>query len=167
MISVLFTAGEAAESLGITPRTFRRWNVEPTTTRAGKKLYSGAAILDNRIAAIRRQRRRPETTAAQLKSELSSLQAELDRARAAGQALANAAARGELVRVEDLQQTLASACSPAGARLDALAGQIKRHQNSLTFAEVHSIRVAVAAARNQAADTVIDWSKAPCPDREA
>ena len=146
------TAGEAAESVGITPRAFRAWEVEPVATIGTRKYYDGRAILENRLAALKRKHRRPETTTAELKARVDELETSLTNARAEGQGLRNAELRGELVRLDALTQAIANAGTAANAALEALPGKIKRGAPEITGQELTEIRVIIARIQNQAAD---------------
>ena len=145
------TAGEAAESLGITPRAFRAWEVESVATVGRNKYYTGAAILENRLDARKRKRRRPETTADELKARVDELETSLMNARAEGQGLRNAELRGELVHLDTLTQAIANAGTAANAALEALPGKVKRAAPEITGQELTEIRVIVARIQNQAA----------------
>ena len=158
----LFTAAEAAESLGITPRAFRAWDVDPVAEHAGKRYYSAEAIIGNGIEAMQRRRRRPETTAAELKAAVDALETELTRQRTEAQRLRNAEARGELVSVQRLTDALATACTRAAAALEPLPGKIKRACPQVSASELHSVQVTIARRRNGAAGLTLQdlqhWS---------
>ena len=146
------SAGECAESLGITPRAFRAWSVEPVAIIGRNKYYTGAAILENRMAASRRKTRRPETTAAELKSKVSELETELTNARAEGQRLRNSAGRGELVQLDELTEAIGTAGSAAVASLESLPGRIKRHIPDINAHDLLEIRRIIANCQNEAAE---------------
>lgn len=146
------TAAEAAESLRITARAFRAWQVEPIAVIGRNKYYTGAAILENRMATLKRKRRRPETTTAELKSKVDELETALTNARAAGQALRNAELRGELVHLDALTEAVGNAGTASAAALEALPGRIKRSVPEINGAELLDLRRVIAKARNQAAD---------------
>ena len=146
-----FTAGEAAESLGIAPRSFRSWEVEAVATIGRNKYFTGAAILQNRLDARKRKRRRPETTADELKARVDELETELMSARAENQALRNSELRGELVRLDTLTFAIATASAGANAALESVPGKVKRAVPEITGGELNEIRLVIATIQNRAA----------------
>ena len=146
-----FTATEAAESLGISPRAFRAWEVESVATIGRNRYFTGAAILENRLAARKRKRRRPETTADELKARVDELETELMSARAENQALRNSELRGELVRLDTLTLAIANAGTAANAALEAVPGKVKRAAPEITGQELNEIRLVIATIQNRAA----------------
>ena len=146
------SAAEAAESVGITPRAFRDWQVSAVATIGNRKYFDGRAILENRLTALKRKHRRPETTTAELKACVDELETSLTNARAEGQGLRNAELRGELVRLDALTLAIANAATAANAALEALPGKIKRAAPEITGQELTEIRVIIARIQNQAAD---------------
>jgi len=157
------TASEAAESLGITTRAFRAWQVEPVASIGTRRYFDGRTILENRLDALKQRRRRPEGTPAKLKAEADRLETELTRHRAEGQRLRNSEARGEFVTVDALTQAIAKGCTAASVALETLPGKIKRAQPRIGAQELHLIRAAIVRRQNQgAALTLADlqhWSK--------
>ena len=147
----LLTAGECAESLGITDRSFRSWCVEPTVIVGTRKYFDGRAILDNRTAALKRKRRRPESTTAQLKVHVDELETALTTARAEGQSLRNAELRQEMVHLDRLTQAIATGCTAANAALESLPGKVKRASPEVTGQELTELRVIIARVQNRAA----------------
>jgi len=158
-----FTTAEAAESLRITPRAFRAWEVEPVAEIGSQRYYDAEGIIANRIEAMKRRRRRPETTTAELKVRVDALETDLMRERAEAQRVRNAEARGELVTCDALSQAIAQACTRAAAALEPLPGKIKRRRPRLTSSALHSIQRIIARRRNQAAGLTLHdlnhWSK--------
>ena len=156
------TQEQAAESCGVSVRTFRAWQVEPVGQIGTCRYYDGRAILENRLAA-RKRRRRPKATPAELKARVDALETELMNERAEAQRLRNANRRGELVTTYALRQAIAQACTRSVAILDPLPGKIKRAAPALTNTEVHMIRRAIARRQNQAAELTLHdlghWSR--------
>src|SRR6056297_3240270 len=156
------TASEAAESLGITTRAFRAWQVEPVASIGTRRYFDGRTILENRLDALKQRRRRPEGTPAKLKAEADRLETELTRHRAEGQRLRNSEARGEFVTVDALTQAIAKACTAAAATLETLPGALKRSQPKIGAQELQHIRAAIIRRQNQAAGLTLQelghWS---------
>ena len=156
------TASEAAESLGITTRAFRAWQVETVASIGTRRYFDGRTILENRLDALKQRRRRPEGTASELKAEVERLETELTRHRAEGQRLRNSEARGELVTVQALTQAVAKACTAAAATLETLPGKLKRSQPKIGAQELQHIRAAIIRRQNQAAGLTLQelghWS---------
>jgi len=156
------TAAEAAESVGVTTRAFRAWHVEPVASIGTRRYYDGQRILENRVAALKHRRKRPEGSPAELKAEVERLETELTRHRAKGQRLRNSEARGELVTVQALTQAVAKACTAAAATLETLPGRLKRSQPKIGAQELNLIRAAIIRRQNQAAGLTLQelghWS---------
>ena len=101
--------------------------------------------------ARKRKRRRPETTADELKARVDELETELMSARAENQALRNSELRGELVRLDTLTLAIANAGTAANAALEAVPGKVKRAAPEITAQELNEIRLVIATIQNQAA----------------
>lgn len=157
----LLTATEAAESLRITGRAFRLWQVEPVRIDGRHRYFDGRAILNNRMAALKRKRARPAGSAGELKTRIDQLETELTTARAEGQAMRNAELRGELVRIGNITQAIATACAGASAALETIPGKVKRLCPALSSQEINDVRAAVVRCQNEAAAVTLNWSQAP------
>lgn len=158
-----FTASEAADSLGITARAFRAWEVEPVAEIGKRRFFDAASIIANRIEAMTRRRRRPETTVEELKVRVDALETNLMRERAETQRVRNAEARGELVTADRLTQAIATACTRCAAILEPLPGKIKRARPTLNSSVLHAVQKIIARRRNEAAELTLQdidyWSK--------
>ena len=145
------TANEAAESLGIAPRTFRSWSVPAVAKIGGVAFYDAAAILENRLEKIRQKSARADSDLDDLKREVDALETDLIRMRAKRQDLRNAELRGELVDVASITLAIGQASSACRAVLDALPGKIRRQIATLNNTDLQMIRTTIVEHENRIA----------------
>ena len=154
----LFDADDAADSLGITPQAFRRWQVKPTKTANGRAYFTAAAILENRRQHAARKRateRRPTGTPAALLVEIEQAETEAMKLRATLADLRTAKRRGDLLSTDELAAIVASAASQAAAGLQALPAELKRKDPRIITAVLTDVRALLADHQNALADK---WS---------
>lgn len=157
-----FTSAEAAESLGIAPRTFRSWSVDPVAEIGRTRYFTAEAILENRLADLQCKSDRPATALDELKREVDSLETDLIRMRAKRQELRNAELRGELVSTASITMAISQAATACGAILDPLPGKMRRQIVTLSATDIQRVRSIIVHHQNRIASLPVDVDSGSC-----